>query len=448
MWACLVCGVLPVAAACGKKGPPLPPLQVSPARVEDLKVRRLGEDVYVDFTVPTKNSDGMAPADVATVEGLGLTGEPVDLAGRSLAGKDLALEATVFAKKEVAPPPEGETAKERRRREEADFNARKQGLPPPPPPPAPPPDPRPKQGDSVTFVEKMTPALAASVYVPRIGKPLPPIKPSKDADTHPLPVMAQEVKRLHRIYAVAGRSKKGHLGPLSARIAVPFDDPPPVPPPPVLTYTDKAVSVKWEVPEGARLPLQQSVEPDSLPVRILFPVAVPHTFNVYERGAEGVTGNAAGQIQMPKPLNDTPLSTTSYDDARVEFGKERCYVVRTVEASGALLTLESAPSAPACVTPVDTFPPAPPVSLAAVGSEGAINLIWEPSPDPDIAGYLVMRGEAAGGPLAALRPEPMRETTFRDTEVRSGKRYVYAVVAVDGAKNVSAESNRVEETAR
>ena len=35
-------------------------------------------------------------------------------------------------------------------------------------------------------------------------------------------------------------------------------------------------------------------------------------------------------------------------------------------------------------------------------------------------------------------------------EVRSGKRYVYAVVALDNAtpQNVSGESNRVEETAR
>jgi hypothetical protein len=443
-----VCGVLPVAAACGKKGPPLPPLQVSPARVEDLKARRLGEDVYLSFTVPTKNSDGKAPADVATVEGLGLTGEPVDRAGRSLAGKDLALESTVFAKTEIAPPPERENKKARRKREEAEFDAKKQGLPPPPPASAPPPDPRPKQGDPITFVETMTPALAANVYVPRVGKPLLPIKPSKDADTHPMPVMAKEVNRLHRIYTVAGRSKKGHLGPLSARIAVPFDDPPPVPPPPVLTYTDKSISVKWEVPAGARLPVQQAAEPDSLPVRILFPVGVPHTFNVYERAPDGATGTAAAQPKMPKPLNDTPLSTTSYDDARVEFGKERCYVVRTVEASGTLLTIESAPSPPACVTPVDTFPPAAPVGLAAVGSEGAINLIWESSGEADIAGYLVMRGEAAGGPLAALTPEPIHETTFRDTGVRSGKRYVYAVVAVDGAKNVSAESNRVEETAR
>jgi fibronectin type 3 domain-containing protein len=46
--------------------------------------------------------------------------------------------------------------------------------------------------------------------------------------------------------------------------------------------------------------------------------------------------------------------------------------------------------------------------------------------------------------------EPIKETTYRDTTVKPGVRYVYAVVAVDTAspQNVSAQSNRVEETAR
>jgi hypothetical protein len=79
-----------------------------------------------------------------------------------------------------------------------------------------------------------------------------------------------------------------------------------------------------------------------------------------------------------------------------------------------------------------------------------INLIWEPGTERDLAGYVVLRGEAAGGPLVAITPAPVRESTYRDTAVQPGTRYVYAVVAVDSAtpQNVSAESNRVEETAR
>ena len=446
-WACLACGVLSLAAGCGKKGPPLPPLQVTPARVEDLKVRRLGNDVYLSLTVPDKNSDGKSPADIATVDLLALTGEPVDRAGRSLSGRDLGLEATLVGKIEIAPPPEPESDKARERREKAEAEAKQRGEAPPPPPPPPPPDPRPKQGEKVTFVETLTPALAANPYVPRIGKPLPPPKVTREVDPNPMPVMAKEVQPLRRVYTVAGRSKKGRLGPVSARIGVPFEDLPPVPPQPVATYTDKAITVKWEAPAGARLSIQQAAEPESLPVRLLFPVSTPHTYNVYDRGAASPD---AGSPKMPAPLNDTPLSTLSFEDPRVSFGVERCYVVRTVESASPLITVEGDPSPPVCVTPADTFPPSPPASLAAVGSEGAINLIWEPSADADLAGYIVLRAEAGAGQLAAITPSPIRETTYRDTAVKSGTRYVYAVVALDNAtpQNVSVESNRVEETAR
>ena len=62
----------------------------------------------------------------------------------------------------------------------------------------------------------------------------------------------------------------------------------------------------------------------------------------------------------------------------------------------------------------------------------------------------MLRGEAGSGTLTAVTTAPVKETTYRDTDVRPGVRYVYAVVAVDTAtpQNVSVESNRVEETAR
>ena len=91
-----------------------------------------------------------------------------------------------------------------------------------------------------------------------------------------------------------------------------------------------------------------------------------------------------------------------------------------------------------------------PPSLAAVAGEGAISLIWKGVDAPDLAGYLVLRGEAPGGELTPLFDAPLRESTYRDTTAKPGVRYVYAVVAVDRATppNRSALSNKVEETAR
>ena len=68
------------------------------------------------------------------------------------------------------------------------------------------------------------------------------------------------------------------------------------------------------------------------------------------------------------------------------------------------------------------FPPAAPKSLAAVSSAGAISLIWEGTEEPDLAGYIVLRGTAPGTPVDRLTPQPIRETTFRDTAVKPGTR--------------------------
>jgi fibronectin type 3 domain-containing protein len=79
-----------------------------------------------------------------------------------------------------------------------------------------------------------------------------------------------------------------------------------------------------------------------------------------------------------------------------------------------------------------------------------MNLIWDPNSEPDLAGYVVLRGEAPGETLQALTPTPIAQTNYTDTTVTTGVRYVYAIVAVDKASkaNMSPQSARVEETAR
>jgi hypothetical protein len=97
------------------------------------------------------------------------------------------------------------------------------------------------------------------------------------------------------------------------------------------------------------------------------------------------------------------------------------------------------------------FPPVPPRQLAAVASEGAISLIWEPNAEPDLGGYVVLRGDLSDATLHPLTASPILEARYRDESAEPGRQYVYAVIAVDDRlplPNRSAESNRVEETAR
>ncbi len=194
--------------------------------------------------------------------------------------------------------------------------------------------------------------------------------------------------------------------------------------------------------------------PKTLPARTLSPYPTTvYAYAVYEMAPSGFTPPVLqpGFVpSYPVQLTTPPVTTLKWSDARFEVGVERCYALRTVATTGTLI-VESALSPSACVKTQDVFAPAAPKNLAAVASEGAINLIWEANTEGDLAGYIVLRGPAVeGGKLVPITPAPIKETTFRDMKVRAGVRYAYVVVAVDTAtpQNVSAQSNRVEETAR
>ena len=66
-------------------------------------------------------------------------------------------------------------------------------------------------------------------------------------------------------------------------------------------------------------------------------------------------------------------------------------------------------------------------------------------------GICVLRGEEGSETLTRITDEVVKETRYTDQNVKPGVRYVYAVTAVDNQSpqpNVSAESERVEVTAR
>jgi fibronectin type 3 domain-containing protein len=160
------------------------------------------------------------------------------------------------------------------------------------------------------------------------------------------------------------------------------------------------------------------------------------TYNVYD----------VSRPAVPEKLTKTPVTELTYLDNRMEWGQKRCYTVRTVDVVGSF-SIESEAPPPVCDTLVDTFPPGAPKGAAGIASEGAINLIWEPNPEKDLAGYIVLRAAAPSEDLQPVTPAPIQETSFKDN-VQSGVQYTYVVKAVDRAGNASAASARVVETAR
>ena len=150
------------------------------------------------------------------------------------------------------------------------------------------------------------------------------------------------------------------------------------------------------------------------------------------------------------PLNAKPVDATTFAHDGAEPGKEQCFVVRSVADRRHRADRERS---------VESDLRDAARHLRAGGAEepagggigaGVVNLIWDANTEADLAGYLVLRGEAPGDRLQPLTPEPIKETRYQDRSVRAGVTYVYVIVAVDRATppNRSAESNRVQETAR
>ncbi len=391
--------LLAATAGCGKKGPPLAPLRPVPAAVETFTARRLGDTVRLTLTVPSKNTDGTAPADLARLEVYGLTLAPD---APELGLDDFLKAATLVDTIEVKPP----------------------ARPPAEGAPAPPPDPRPAQGAEVSVEEALAPA---------VREPFTPKTDTRAALGRPIAVRTLAALTPDdgpaRTYVAVGYSHHGQRSPSSPRLVVSLR---PAPAPPAglsLTYGETTFTLTWTpAPADPWKPIWTVL-------------GYARGVNVYEVKGEGTT--------VPAPLNPALATGDSVDVPLTAFGVERCFAVRAVATEHGQ-TVEGALSPPVCATPRDTFPPAAPTGLAAVAGPDGVSLIWDANHEPDLAGYLVLRGEATGGPLRALTPSPIRETTYRDTSVRPGVRYVYAVVAVDNANppNMSAQSAHVEETVR
>jgi hypothetical protein len=215
-------------------------------------------------------------------------------------------------------------------------------------------------------------------------------------------------------------------------------------------YTESGMTLSWEPSSNAHTAPAAPDDPALLPAKPLLAPPSPTGYHVSEVPKTAATSADPYALALPTTLTAKPLGATTFAlPGAVRYGEERCFVVRAVDMVAGMVTVGRA-SQPQCVTPVDTFPPAAPKQLAAIAGVGVINLIWEPNTEPDLAGYIVLRGTAPGGTLQALTPTPIRETTYRDQTATPGVLYVYAVVAVDNAspQNVSGQSNRVEDSSR
>jgi len=403
----IVIFVSSLAGACGKKGPPLPPLVRLPAAPAEFRAERRGSTVDLQFTVPNANTDGTRPANVTRVDVYGFTGRP------DATDDQLLKEGTKVASVEVKTPrdPDRTIDPDESRNDMEPLVGE-----------------GPDQGAVVHVEEDLTAAALAGVAPPREASGR-----ETTTDGHSVgPLLGATAAGTPRTYLSVAVSKRGRRGPVSKRAAISLAPPPPMPSAVSIAYDETSITVTWTPPllvPGGEAPPGSDV----LPSKPLGEIPSTLAYNVYDTSTRTL-------------LNKTPVAEPRYLDARIEWGARRCYAVRAVETTGPF-TIESDAPPPVCSTLVDKFPPAPPKGLVAVASVGEISLIWQSNQEKDLGGYLVLRGVAPAEQLQPITLSPIQEPTFRDA-VQPGIRYVYAVQAVDKAGNSSELSNRVSEAAR
>lgn len=384
--------------ACGKKGPPLPPLIKLPGPPAELSAQRRATTVDLQFIVPAANTDGTRPANVERVDVYAITGP------RTLSDDQILKLGTKVASVEVKAPRDPDATTEPDQPDEEVDPPEGKGL---------------DQGVVARVTEQLT------------DEALVPVTPPKDKKVNRTPVEVTEGPLLSppmslpsRTYVGVGISTRGRKGPFSTRVVVSLAPPPLPPSAPEVSYDEKAITLSWA---------PAAVGDDSDSVLPSTPLGAPPrslAYNVYD-----------GTTRLTKAAVADP----TFADARIAWGEKRCYVVRAAEKVEEAV-VESAGTPEVCVTPVDKFPPAAPKTLQSVASVGAITLIWEPSTERDLAGYLVLRGGSERD-LQPITASPITATQFKD-DLAPGTHHVYAVRAVDKAGNVSALSNLVEDTAR
>lgn len=405
---------LALAAACGKKGDPEPPLLPVPQAVSDLGVQQRGDRLILRFGYPRTTTAGLPLPELDRIE---------------------VFELVRPAVRPLPPPPEEtdeETGEETGEEESAaDLGTEPPGegeqqetVPDDEPDGARPTASEPDEDrwvppvvDAQTFTAGATPRttlrgdeLTAAVRgdqvlveLPLAAGDGPSAAPGEPPPSH--------------FFAV--RTAAGdYVSAFSNRPAILPTEPPPPPRGLELTARADGVAVAWEPVVAA----EGEAEGEEA------------------RGAAGVEGynlyrRLGTERDFDRPLE--PVRGAASDgiiDRRARYGGRYVYAVTSVLSRRPLV--ESGIVQTAEVHYRDTFAPPPPDGLVALADEGGIRLLWNAGEADDLAGYRIYR-RAGAGPWEPLLAEPTLEVDYEDASARPGIEYGYRVTAVDAAGNES-----------
>ncbi|MFZ0818968.1 MAG: fibronectin type III domain-containing protein [Candidatus Acidiferrales bacterium] len=250
------------------------------------------------------------------------------------------------------------------------------------------------------------------------------------------PLVATFPAAQEMVYMVRVRSSKKRASADSNVVSVRVL---PVPAPPSGVHaetTESAIELAWSAPaEGASAGtvVGYRVYRATIPAGVALPPEFTDVSQLHLTGGLDLIG---------------PAPSTRFRDTQFAFDATYVYVVRSVGGSEGQ-SVESGDSRPIVVTPKDIFPPAAPQRLivlivpATQTVPANVELSWDISTEPDLAGYWVYRSEQPDNPGLRLNSQLLLSPTFRDMTALSGKRYYYRVSAVDRSGNESPLSSSV-----
>lgn len=473
-------------AACGKEGPPTPPLRAVPAPVKDLAVRQRGTHVLLSFTYPQTTPGGAALNGVTKVEvyeavlqpppplktpakateekkpasgkaadskaagatateagkaGAAATGAATAAAAGAASGGGTSAATSGAASSEAASSgtgasastepgaagtPAGATAATTGKPGGAATPGAAAGAPSMPSPL----DPRQYEALAKVRLTLTSKDLGAATLGNQliIDLPLPEPLPAAAA-TAPAaapgtaPAKAPPGAANAKTAAAATASAAaGVTRDYAVRAYGPQGD--------RSAFSNQALLMPKEPPQP---PEAVTVTPQGDGILVAWkPVANGGGYAVYRR--------AATERFSSKPLALVRGGETRHLDQTARFGQSYIYSVTTVDLKQPLV--ESAIKAEQEIHYVDVYPPPVPEELVAVAEAGRARLVWRQSEAPDLAGYIVYR-KGATGDWARLTAKPIAATNYVDTAVVAGQGYDYRVTAIDQIGNESAPSAEV-----
>jgi hypothetical protein len=229
------------------------------------------------------------------------------------------------------------------------------------------------------------------------------------------------------MYAVEEMNARGRSAGLSNQVSIPLTPTLPAPEELSATLSEDSVRISWLGPT---------------------PPAPPPGVTYQYRIMRRPVGAPAYIVLDDVP----PAATGSYLDKT--FGWEQKYEYRIttlslVRAKGLTGAVEGDDSKPVEIFTRDIYPPAQPAGLQAifsgVGQKPFIDLTWAPNMESDLAGYNIFRWIQGGQPQK-LNTQLVQVPSYRDETIERGKKYYYAVSAVDLRGNVSPRSVEASET--